>query len=66
MYICPICSKEFEEEDRIVKHLLSCWREHNPNHKSKNAPRSEDTETRNINNDMQAFFERGSAWTKSL
>ena len=58
MYICPTCSKKFEKEEKLTKHFLSCWKENNPNHISKEAPRSEDIETREINEDMKAFFER--------
>jgi hypothetical protein len=58
MYICPICSKEFIEEDKLVKHYLACWKSKNPQHKSKNAPRSADVETRNVSDEMKEFFER--------
>ena len=58
MYICPTCSKGFEKEDIFTKHFLSCWKANNPNHKSKEAPRSDDIETRTINDEMKAFFER--------
>lgn len=58
MYICPSCSKRFKQEDIFTKHFLSCWKKNNPNHKSKDAPRGEDVETRNMNEDMKAFFER--------
>ncbi len=56
MYICPICKKEFKEEEKLVKHLSICWKEKNPYHKSKEAPRSENVVTRTINNDMENFF----------
>ena len=56
MYICPSCNAEFSTEDAIVKHYLKCWKDRNPCHKSKPAPRSEDINTRTINNDMAVFF----------
>ena len=56
MFICPECKKGFELEEALVKHMLRCWREKNPNHKSKNAPRSEDVHTRKINDDILNFF----------
>jgi uncharacterized Zn-finger protein len=56
MYICPICGKEFELEDMLVKHYLKCWKEKNPTHKSKSAPRSEDVNTREVSNDIDSFF----------
>ena len=49
MYICPICEKQFEKEEVFVKHFSKCWKDKNPNHKSKPAPRSEDINTREIN-----------------
>lgn len=57
MYICPTCHKEFNTEEDITKHSLRCWREHNPNHKSKSAPRSEDIIERKMNNELFNFFE---------
>ena len=56
MYICPICNKEFDKEEVIVKHLNKCWKEKNPNHQSKPAPRSKDITTREVNNDVANFF----------
>ena len=56
MFICPECNKGFELESALIKHLSRCWREKHPNHKSKDAPRSEDINTRNINNDVLNFF----------
>lgn len=56
MYICPTCCKEFEKEEACVKHFLKCWKDKNPNHKSKPAPRSEDINTRDINDDVANFF----------
>ena len=56
MYICPTCGKQFETEDVLAKHFLKCWKEKNPNHKSKPAPRSEDINTRTDNEDILNFF----------
>ena len=56
MFICPTCGKQFEMEDALVKHMPKCWREKNPNHKSKPAPRSEDINTREDNQDILDFF----------
>ena len=56
MYICPTCNGMFESADDVAKHSLGCWREHNPGHKSKPAPRSANIETREISNDLAQFF----------
>jgi hypothetical protein len=56
MYICPTCNKGFKEEDFFVKHMLKCWREKNSHLKSKPAPRSEDINTRTVNNEIADFF----------
>ena len=56
MYICPTCHKGFQTEEMIRKHFLTCWKEQNPFHKSKFAPRGEDIETRKINDDVINFF----------
>ena len=56
MYICPTCCKEFEKEEVLVKHFLKCWKDKNPNHQSKSAPRSEDINTREVNEDVMNFF----------
>jgi len=58
MFICPTCGKEFNTEELIQKHFLACWKEQHPYHKSKDAPRSEDIVTREINDDIINFFER--------
>lgn len=55
MYICPICSKEFPTEEQVVKHCLSCWKESNPVHESKQALRTESV-TRKASNDIMNFF----------
>ena len=56
MYICPICNKEFEQEEKMVKHLNSCWKEQNPYQQSKPAPQSADISTRVVSNDIANFF----------
>ena len=56
MFICPTCNKQFDAEDTLVKHYLKCWKEKNPYHKSKPAPRSEDVNTRKVNTDILDFF----------
>ena len=56
MFICPTCGKQFEMEDALVKHMSKWWREKNPTHKSKHAPRSEDINTREDNQDILDFF----------
>lgn len=56
MYVCPTCNQGFTLEAGLVKHFLRCWKEHNPNHKSKEAPRSEDVVTRQVNAATVDFF----------
>ena len=56
MYICPTCNKEFLTEPEVVKHFLKCWKEKNPHHKPKDAPRSEDIITIHTNPDVTEFF----------
>ena len=56
MYICPICNRTFENEEDVAKHSLKCWKEQNPNHKSKSAPHSADIVERVINNEILDFF----------
>lgn len=57
MYICPVCAKTFDKEMVLVKHYLKCWKDHNPNHKSAPAPRSEDINTYEVNDEVANFFE---------
>ena len=56
MYICPTCNKGFEKEEIFTKHFLKCWKEEHPYHKSKPAPRSEDINTREDNEEILNFF----------
>ena len=56
MYICPTCNKQFDNEETIAKHSLKCWKEHNPNYKSKSAPHSDNIEIREIDNNILNFF----------
>ena len=56
MYICPVCNQQFKEAQVLVKHYLSCWKKENPHLRSKPAPRSEDINTREVNEDIENFF----------
>ena len=56
MYICPVCKRSFDKKDRITRHFLLCWKEHNPNHKSKLAPHSEDIVEREVSDAALNFF----------
>ena len=56
MYICPTCNHSFEEEEILTKHFLKCWKDKNPNHRSKAAPRSEDINTKEITSEISDFF----------
>ena len=56
MYICPTCEKQFRTEEILTKHLLKCWKDKNPNHRSKAAPRSEDINTKEITSEISDFF----------
>ena len=57
MYICPTCQKNFIKAEDIASHSLKCWREHNPNHKSKSAPHSDDIIKKQIDTSILNFFE---------
>lgn len=57
MYVCPTCKKEFSSEDKIAKHFLNCWKELHPNHISKEIKPSPEVTTRQVNNDILAFFD---------
>lgn len=56
IYVCPTCGKEFNSKEEITTHLLKCWKEQNPHHKSKPAPRSEDITMIEVNEDVKKFF----------
>ena len=56
MYICPTCNRQFEVEEILIKHYMKCWKEKNPNHKSKSAPQSPDIITRETNEEIMNFF----------
>ena len=56
MFVCPSCKNLFSTETLFVKHFTKCWKEHNPNHMSKPAPRSEDLNTREDSQDILNFF----------
>ena len=56
IYICPTCNKEFYVEEDVTTHFLKCWKEQNPHHKSKPAPRSEDVTMTEIDENIMAFF----------
>ena len=56
MYICPTCGKQFESDTTLTKHFLACWKEKHPYHKSKPAPRSEDINTNETNEEVANFF----------
>ena len=56
IYICPTCGKELGNEEEVATHFLKCWKEQNPHHKSKPAPRSEDIVTTEVNEDIMEFF----------
>ena len=56
MFICSTCGKQFETKDALTNHFMKCWKEQHPYHKSKPAPRSEDVNTREDNQDILDFF----------
>lgn len=56
MFICPTCKRGFAKEEIFTKHFLACWKEHNPNHKSKDAPTSETIVAREVNSDIENFL----------
>lgn len=61
MYICPICSKEYDKENQLVKHMSMCWKQKHPNHKSKDAPCAPTIVNKQDNSDIIDFlsmFER--------
>jgi hypothetical protein len=56
VYICPTCGRECDTEEEVSKHFLKCWKDNNPHHISKSAPRSEDINMREANQDILDFF----------
>ena len=56
MYVCPVCGKEYDNEEAVVKCYMRCWRENHSCHTAKSAPKSEDITTREVNGDIAAFF----------
>ena len=56
MYICPTCNKAYQNSEDVVKHSLSCWRAHNPNHQSKPAPCKGNITERQMNEEVANFF----------
>ena len=56
MYICPTCNRSFEDPEKIAKHFLPCWKEHNPNHMTKHVPQGETKNTREMNDEIFDFF----------
>lgn len=56
MFICPICNAEFNKEENIKLHFLSCWKEQHPFHQSKSAPRKEDIIIKKVSDDITNFF----------
>lgn len=57
MFVCPVCKKQFKTEAAVAKCFMKCWKEQNPNHKSKEAPRSNDIVERQESEDTTEFFE---------
>ena len=57
MFICPVCHKEFDSEQKVVRHYLACWKVNALPHKPKDAPRSEDINKSNGADVMQNFME---------
>ena len=56
MYVCPTCGRAYKSEEAVAKCMLACWRKEHPYYQSKPAPRGEDVNTREINNDIMNFF----------
>ena len=44
------------EASDITKHFMKCWKDNNPHHKSKPAPRSADVNVSTANDDIIQFF----------
>lgn len=56
MYVCPICKKEYDNENAVAKCYMKCWRESNTQHQPKSAPKSEDITIREVPADIETFF----------
>ena len=56
MFYCPVCKRQYKTDEAVAKCFLRCWKEQNPNHKSHEAPHSEDIVVRQINADTERFF----------
>lgn len=63
MYICSSCGGAFLTENSMLEHYMKCWKDKNPGHTSKPAPRSQDTETCTGAQQMESFLE-GLKWQK--
>ena len=57
MFVCSTCGKQFDTKDALTNHFMKCWKEQHPYHKSKPAPRSEDINTREDNQEILNFFQ---------
>lgn len=57
MFVCPVCGKQFKTETAVAKCFLACWKEQNPNYKSKEAPHSDDIVVRQDEFGAKSFFE---------
>ena len=58
MYLCPVCNKEFSQEELVVKHALGCWRKQYAGHSVKHAPRTTAV-TREVDPQIEDFFKKG-------
>lgn len=56
MFICPVCKREYKTDTAVAKCFLQCWKEQNPNHKSKEAPHSDDIIVRQVSSEIENFF----------
>ena len=56
MFICPVCKTQYKTEEAVAKCFLRCWKQQNPNHKSNEAPHSDDVVVRRVNTEMEDFF----------
>lgn len=56
IYICPTCEREFNTEEEVSKHFLKCWKDNNPHHISKPAPRSENISVSEASQEIFEFF----------